>query len=93
VHLDFSDRARRFICSVSGHEDAVCIEGRRIFVKCRHCGRSSIGLQLPFGKKLPAVELGTAPACSPTTTLVESVASAAGSAAIVAVPAPATSAH
>jgi hypothetical protein len=50
VHLDFSDQARRFICAVSGHDDFVCIEGRRIFVECRHCGRRSSGLHLPLGK-------------------------------------------
>jgi hypothetical protein len=55
VHLDFSEQARRFICAVSGHDDFVCIEGRRIFVECRHCGRRSSGLHLPLGKKSPAL--------------------------------------
>jgi len=49
--MEFGDRARQFICSVSGHDDTLCIEDRRIFVKCRHCGRRSSGLQLPLGKK------------------------------------------
>jgi hypothetical protein len=55
VHLDFSEQARRFICAVSGHDDFVCIEGRRIFVECRHCGRKSSGLHLPLGKKSSAL--------------------------------------
>jgi hypothetical protein len=49
--MDFGDRARQFICAVSGHDDTVCIEGHRIFVKCRHCGRMSSGLQMPLGQQ------------------------------------------
>jgi hypothetical protein len=86
VHLDFSEQARRFICAVSGHDDFVCIEGRRIFVECRHCGRRSSGLHLPLAKNSSALQRqrGTsAGAATPRTVHNEPVTTASG--AVVAV--------
>ena len=94
VNLDLGDKARRFICSMSGHADIVCIDGRRIFVKCRHCGRRSTGLQVPATESLgsvPRMRSQSPLGRKYTPSLAETMACAATKAVASAVPAaPAT---